>query len=458
MVAPARLAALSVVRAVSDVRGDLGDALRRAKETLGDERDRALAAEIALGTLRHRAALDYQVSQRVSRAMSRMDAEVVDILRVGAFQLLHLTRVPPAAIVTDAVAQTRSAGKSSAAGLVNAVLRRLARERDALTWPDRPVRVDTDADRRLLVEHLAVVHSHPAWLVERWIERYGLESTEAWLVFDNAPPALTLAVNLRRATRGEVQAQLSAEGVETTPTRDSPVGLIVDRGRALDTAAFRDGLVLVQDEASQIVATLAAADAAERVLDACAAPGGKTVALASQIGAAGVVVACDVRARRIRLLANTLRRARVSHTWPVHVASDGTWPFRTGTFDRVLVDAPCSGLGTVRRDPDIRWRRELGDLRRFAETQVALLNGLAPLVAPRGRMIYSTCSSEPEENEDVVSRFLGTHPEFSVRPLSTIEGLPSSVVAMATGHGFLRTFPYRDGLEAFFGVVMERGI
>lgn len=455
-IAPARGAALSVLRAVSDARGDLGEAIARARETLSDERDRALATEIALGTLRHRSALDYQIATRVSRPLAKMDAVVVDILRIAAFQLLHLARVPPAAIVNDAVAETRRAGKSSAAGLVNAVLRRLARERDALSWPPAPARTETVAEREQLVEHLAIVCSHPAWLVDRWLDRYGRDATERWLAFNNTPPALTLAVNLGRADRPTVLAALRADGVETAFTTHSPIGLAVVHGRALDVPAFLDGLCVVQDEASQIVPLLVEARPGQRVLDACAAPGGKTMALAAQAATNGAVVACDVRARRVRLLARTIARTRLRRTWPVHVAAEGAWPFRDAVFDRVLVDAPCSGLGTLRRDPDIRWRRAPADLPRLADAQLALLARLAPLVAAGGRLVYSTCSSEPEEDEDVVRRFLAGHPAFAVRPIDRVEDLPASVKAMSTEEGFLRTLPHRDGLEAFFGAVMER--
>jgi 16S rRNA (cytosine967-C5)-methyltransferase len=455
MIAPARAAALSVLRAVAAERGDLGGALTRAKQSLSHERDRALAAELAMGVLRHRAALDYQLSQRLSRPLARLDPEVRDILRLAAFQLLHLNRVPAAAIVNDAVAQTRRAGKSSAAALVNAVLRRLARERGSLSWPAAPMAIASRADYRALVEHLSIVHSHPDWLVSKWLERYGRETTEAWLAFDNVVPPLTLAVNTARATREVVEARLEADGVETNRTRVSPAGLTVRHGRALDTQAFHDGLFLVQDEASQIIPLLVDAQPGHRVLDACAAPGGKTVALAAQVGPRGLIVATDVRARRMGVLARTLDRARVQRAWPVQVSPAGPWPFPTGTFDRILVDAPCSGLGTLRRDPDIRWRREPVDLSSFADAQLALVAAVAPLVAPGGRLVYSTCSSEPEENEDVVGRFLVTHPRFRVRPLDTIEHLPAAVVEMSTPEGFLRTLPNRDGLEAFFGAALD---
>jgi 16S rRNA (cytosine967-C5)-methyltransferase len=455
MAAVAREAALAVVRAVGDGRADLGEALARAKARLTDERDRALAGEIASGVLRHRAAIDYQLAARLTRPIARLDPEVLDILRVSAFQLLHLTRVPAAAVVDDAVSLTRGLRKSSAGGLVNAVLRRLVRERHRLSWPVRPMSVETDADRVRMIEHLAITESHPAWLVARWIDRYGVDHAETWLKFDNRAPALTLVVPPTAGTRESVAAALAAEDVATERTRVAPFGLTVVRGHPLRTEVFRAGRCLVQDEASQLIALLVEARPGATVLDLCAAPGGKTVLLAAAAAPMGYVVASDVRPRRMRLLAATVRRCTASGVGLVQVARDGALPFRVAQFDGVLVDAPCSGLGTVRRDPDIKWRREPNDLALFADQQVDLLRRAAPLVGPGGRLVYSTCSSEPIENEKVVARFLARHPGFRVLPLDRLPTVPATVRALGTPDGYLRTLPFRDGLEAFFGAVLQ---
>jgi 16S rRNA (cytosine967-C5)-methyltransferase len=456
MTAPGRVAALTVIRALAGGHGDLGNLLARAKSSLPDPRDRALAGEIATGVLRHRAALDFQVAARLARSIERLDPEVLDVLRVGAFQLLHLTRVPAAAVVNDAVAEARRLGKSSAGGLVNAVLRRLARERDHLSWPPRPPRHETAAERAALVQHLAIVYSHPAWLVERWLDRYGLAAAEAWLAFNLATPALTVAVNTARATRESVRAALAAEGVETTLTPHSPVGLTVLSGRALDTETFRKGCCVVQDEASQLIPLLLDARPGERVFDVCAAPGGKTVMLAARTSPTGYVVASDVRPRRMRVLAGTITRLVDRGVGLVQIPRQGGLPFAWGAFDCVLVDAPCSGLGTVRRDPDIKWRRRASDLPAFAGQQVDLLARVAPMLRPGGRLVYSTCSSEPEENEGVIARFLEAYPQFRVRPIAGIDALPPSARAMSTPEGYLQTMPFRSGLEAFFGAVLIR--
>ena len=422
MIAPARLAAIDALRAIDERPIDLGDAIADARQRLQDERDRALLLELVTGTLRMRGALDYQIGLRSSRPIEKLDAAVLRVLRLAAFQLLYLSRLPASAVINDAVDLTRRAGKSSAAGMVNAVLRKLAREQHQLQWPD----------------DLAIVHSHPRWLVDRWVARHGREPAEQWLQFNNRAPALCLAVNRTVATRDEVARQLADAGVTTEPTTRAPDGLRVIDGHPLRLDAFTAGRFIVQDEASQLIATLVDIAPGARVLDLCASPGGKTVALSAAAGPSGSVVACDVRPHRVRLLNRTVARCRLANTHVVHVAPDGTLPFRSTSFDAVLIDAPCSGLGTVRRDPDIKWRRAEADLERFAGAQRHLLDRAATLVKQGGVVVYSTCSSEPEENEHVVDGFLQGGAPFRLERTH-------------------QTLPFRDGLEAFYGAVLRRG-
>lgn len=429
MIAPARRAAVDALIKIEKGDLDMGAAIAGVRATLHDERDRALLLELVTGTLRMRGALDYQLARRVSRPLPRLDAAVLGILRVSAFQLIYLSRLPASAVINDAVELTRRAGKSSAAGLANAVLRALSRDRESLTWPPAD-----DA-----VEHLAVVHSHPRWLVERWLERHGPDAAETWLKFNNEPPLMCLAVNRHLTSRDALIKELAEAGVTTRPTDRARYGLHVVDGRALNTAAFIEGRFLVQDEASQLIGELAAPVVGAAVLDLCASPGGKTLALSAAVESAGSIVACDVRPQRVRLLMRTLRRCRVPNARVVHIAAEGRLPFLDSCFDAVLIDAPCSGLGTVRRDPDIRWRRSPADLTRFAAAQQELLRRAAPLVRPGGTLTYSTCSSEPEENEDVVRTFLDTHTGFT----------------QVRSH---QTLPFIDGLEAFFGAVLHRAL
>jgi 16S rRNA (cytosine967-C5)-methyltransferase len=443
MPAPAREAAFRVLREISSGRGDLGDALSRARDPLPDQRDRALATDLAIGTLRWRNALDYQLQRRSAKPLAKLDGAVLDALRLGAYQLLYLARVPTSAAVNDSVDLVKRGGFRSAAGFANAVLRRLAREREALTWPPRDQ----------LTEHLATVHSHPEWLVERWLGRYGEAATETWLRFNNEQPDITLVANRLHGSREALVDRLAREGIDAVPTSIAPHGVVVRQGRPLASEAFRSGVCLVQDEASQIIPELAELAEGAYALDLCASPGGKTIGLAGQCGPSGVVVATDVRPRRVQLLADTIARCRVQTVRVLRIPTNGPLPFRDATFGCVLIDAPCSGLGTIRRDPDIRWRRDPSDLQRLADAQRDLLRRVAPLVAPGGRIVYSTCSSEPEENEHVVAAFLAETPAFSLRPLADT-GLPPSIKQMQTAHGHLRTTP-EFGLEAFFGAILQ---
>jgi len=269
-------------------------------------------------------------------------------------------------------------------------------------------------------------------------------------MFDNSPAALTLRANTLRTSREDLTAALARHGVATTPTRFAPHGLTVTNGNPLLTPLAGDGLFVVQDEASQLVAELTAVKAGEQVLDACASPGGKTTAMAAAMGDVGFIVATDLRGKRVDLLRRGIAAAGAICAQVVQANIAAALPFRTA-FDCVLLDAPCSGLGTLRRDPDIRWRRSEESLATLAATQLEMLTRVAEVVKPGGRILYSTCSGEPDENEDVVDRFLAGHPHFSRAELT-----PPDLARFQTPAGDFRTFPFRDQLEAFFASMLVK--
>jgi 16S rRNA (cytosine967-C5)-methyltransferase len=446
--APARTAAFHALRAVRADRDDLPTALSRSRERLSDERDRALAGEIVTGSLRWQRALEHLVEHFAKRRLSKMDVDVVVILQLSLYQLLHLDRVPAAAVVDDAVDLVRAARKPSATGFVNAVLRSVLRERHRLPLPPRPER---PGDRQEALEYLGVTHSHPDWLVARWLDRHGFDAVEKWVRFNNTAPGLTVRANRLRATRDGVRSALDRAGIESEPARWAPDGLVITSGNPLRTPL--DGSFFVQDEASQLVSAVVAARPGERVLDLCASPGGKSTAMLGDMNDTGVLVACDVRARRVALLRETIRTSGGQAARIARVAPTGMLPFAPA-FDRVLVDAPCSGLGTIRRDPDIRWRRAEADLPALAREQFVLLCRAARVVKPGGRLVYATCSSEPEENEQIVDAFLGAMPEFALVDLrGEGEALPTPTL---DARGMLRTLPFEHGLEAFFAAALVR--
>ena len=443
MIAPARIAAYETVLAVAAGRADLPAALAHARRNLRDDRDRALAGEIATGSLRWQGAFDHVIEQFARRAPARLDPEILAILRTGIFQLLHLDRVPAAAVVDDAVNLARKAGKKSAAGFVNALLRRVSRERAHLPLPETPP-----------LDLLSITLSHPRWLAARWLDRHGLDAAAGWARFNNSPAPLTLRVNTLKSRIDEMMSRLSDAGVTTERARFAPNALIVTAGNPLLTPLANSGAFVVQDETSQLVGEYVAALPGETILDACASPGGKTTQMAAAMEGRGTIVATDVRGRRVDLLARTVRQSGAANVRIVQADARAVPPFRQA-FDAILIDAPCSGVGTLRRDPDVRWRRSEADLADLASRQRDMLNSLASVVRQGGRIVYSTCSSEPEENEAVVEDFLGSHPEYR---REVPEGFQSdaALAGLLDADGALKTLPFRDGLEAFYAVRMVK--
>ena len=447
MIAPARVAAFDILGAVAAGRTDLPSAIARARARLDDDRDKSLAAEIATGVERWRGTLDFLIETAAARRIDRLDPEVTTILRLSLYQLLHLERVPAAAVVNDAVELARRAKKRSASGFVNGVLRSLSRKRSALPLPPRPA---VTGDRQGALDYLSITLSHPRWLAARWYDRYGFDDAERWLRFNNVQPRLTLRANGPKVTRQQLTDRLAEHDVQITPGRFVPDALIVESGQPL--RVMEDGWFVVQDEASQLVSLLVDATTGTRVLDCCASPGGKTTATAAAMADEGLIVACDVRPKRVELLKRTVSASGLRSVRIVQADALKPLPF-SAAFSRVLLDAPCSGLGTLRRDPDIRWRRREEDLPALALAQSQMLAHAAACVAPGGRLIYATCSSEPEENEQVVERFMASGEPFARVDARTIVTVPPEVV---DEQGYLRTLPHRHGLEAFFGAVLER--
>lgn len=449
MIAPARTAAFTALRDVNAGRADLPAALAAVRPGLPDERDRALATDLVTGTLRWQRQLDYLIEHFAKRPLGKLDFEVLQILRLGAYQLLHLDRVPAAAAVNDAVAMTRRARKTSAAGLVNAVLRAISRNAHRLPLPPRP----PDGDP---LSYLEVSLSHPAWLANRWLERYGFEATEAWEQFNNAAAPLTIRVNSLKIDRPALTQVLAGHGVTVAPARYAPHGLIVTSGNPLRTPLASTGQFVLQDEASQLVALLGAPEPGMKVLDTCASPGGKTTAMAAMAGDRAEIVATDVRSARVQLLRETVRASGAQNIRVLQADLEAGLPFAPA-FDIVFVDAPCSGLGTVRRDPDIRWRRIEADLAPLAGAQLNMIRHAADAVAPGGRLIYSTCSSEPEENDQVVANFLAANSAFAQVDLRVDKpAYFDALEPVLDDRGVLRTTPASHGLEAFYGAVLRR--
>ena len=384
MIAPARVAALRVLQAVDADRADLPAAIAQARTHLADERDRALLVELATGTLRWLGAIDHLIAHAAKRPVARLDPEVRDVLRLGIYQLLHLDRVPASAVVDDAVELTRKAGKSSAAGFVNAVLRGISRTRSGLPLPPKPA-LGADGvpgDREGALDYLSTTLSHPRWLVARWMDAHGFAATERWARFNNDPAPLTMRANTLRTTRAALQKALAAHGVECRPTAVAPDGLVVTAGNPLHTPLAESGLFVLQDEASQAVASLALAAPGERVLDTCASPGGKSVAMAAAVGPDGLVVAGDIRSRRIDLLRQTLTRAGAGRASVVQIDLGRPLPF-----------GPCSIASS--------WMRRARGSARFAASR-RYGGGVRPAIFLRSQRRSSACwAMQPRQSGPV---------------------------------------------------------
>lgn len=412
------------------------------------EADRALATTIVLGVLRHRARLDHALSGLLARPLDALPAAIRTVLRIGAYQVLDLERVPAAAAVFEAVALARRHGHAGTAGLVNAVLRRLAAE-------GAPPPPDASADP---VAHLAVVGSHPRWLVARWVARWGLEEARALLDANARPAPAALRVNTLRVTAAGLLGLLRARGLDAGP------GLVPEAVRVRGSLTgrlplYEQGLCAPQDEGAMLVAH-ALADAATpgaTVVDACAAPGGKSLHLAALMANAGRVLAADVHPGKVQALA---RRAAAFGATCVEVHQldareiGRRWP---GQADAVLVDAPCSGLGTVRRRPEIKWRIEAPMLEQSAVAQQQILRGAAGAVRPCGTLVYSVCSNEPEEGPEVIRAFLAAHRSFvpDALPAAFPRALGGQVVEGAET-GEVHLLPHRHDTDGFYIARLRR--
>jgi 16S rRNA (cytosine967-C5)-methyltransferase len=488
MIAPARRAATEVLVGVDAGRWDLPTALAQLHPSLADARDRALLTELTTGVMRWRLALDFAIHALTNRQPGDLDPEVRTTLRLGLYQLQHATRIPTSAVVNDAVEIVKRGPTRSASGMVNAVLRRVVRE-GSPRLPEPPRVPEQDPRwRAQALAYLAVTHSHPAWLVERWLDRFGYDATEAWVRYDNTPADVTIwpispGTGFRvpgsggdRRTGDRQPATGNGEPVSEpiterdardagnaghaadvpvagTATRYVPGGLVLASGRDA-LPIIKDGRAYAQDEASAAVGVVAGRVARGRVLDACASPGGKTLAMRPYLPAGARLFANDMRARRVALLVSTL--ARTAATGVPVVRSDARHLPFAGSLDTLLVDAPCSGLGTLRRDPDVRWRRTPGDLAALVAQQRALIEEGLRALATGGRLIYATCSSEPEENETLIAELLAARP--ALRRVDLREAaLPDSMAALLTDEGALRTWPHAHGLDAFYAAVVTVG-
>lgn len=412
-------------------------------------RDRALATELVYGTVRRLNTLDWALNQVARRPVAELDPWVRAVLRQGAYQLIYLDRVPPRAAVHEAVELARRRAGPGAARFVNGVLRGLQRLLP-LAYPDRS---------QDLTQHLTLVHSIPEWLVERWVAQLGESEAEALLAALNRSRGVSVRVNRLRADREQAQAALAALGVTAEPTRFSPDGLVLG-GVAAEASLgrlgpFNDGWITPQDEAAMLVAPIVDPAPGQFVIDVAAAPGGKTTHLAERMGDRGRVVAMDIHAHKLRLVEAACRRLGLTSVETVVADARTAGERYGGQADAVLVDAPCSGLGTLAHRPDARWQKRAADIADLARIQSELLAAAARAVRPGGTLVYSTCTTEPAENQGVIEAFLAVEPAFALQDLRP--WLPEALAGAATAcTGCLQLWPHRHGTDGFFIARLQR--
>lgn len=455
-ISPARTIAFDVLQRVETQGAYADEVLRAGLDSSVRTEDAGLATELTLGVLRWQRLLDFLVERHLTKTSRKLDVEVRIALRMGMYQLRFLQRVPARAAVHESVELVKRARKRSAAPMVNAVLRKAAAEKNqqAASGSNLASLLPTELPQE---ERLGILYSHPTWLVERWLRFLGEPRTRALLETNNRGPVLSCYV-LREQRRDDALMSLQKVGCAVEPGLLLRDAWTIHGGNPAASEAVQQGWVAIQDEASQAVAHLLAVENGHTVLDLCAAPGGKTLLLARAAGPQGRVIAADLHAHRVRAMLQRFKTAGVQNIEAV--ALDGTQPLPFGhQFDRILVDAPCSGTGTLARHPEIRWQLRAEDFADLHTRQLGLLKNALANLAPRGRLVYSTCSLEPEENELLVREVIRATPgKFHVvTPRDALLRVLREGVALESlirEDGFFQTSTSEHGTDGFFAAAI----
>ncbi|MCB8813998.1 16S rRNA (cytosine(967)-C(5))-methyltransferase RsmB [Desulfosporosinus shakirovi] len=409
---------------------------------LTDSRDRQFVTLLVNGTLKNRLTLDYALRRHLSKPMSSLPHEVRAILRIGAFQVLYVDKVPPAAAINESVELAKEFPKFT--GLVNVVLRKVMEKGWDIPWPD---------SKREPVRYLSVRYSHPEWMIQRWLKRWGIEETEALCKANNEPAQTWIRTNTLKISREGLSKRFSEEGITVELGQRVPESLkIQDFGALGQLGSFQEGLFTVQDESSQLVAHVLDPKPGQFVLDACSAPGGKSTHLAQLMQNEGEILAFDIHDHKLELIEQLARKLGITIIHPQLGDAQDLPGIRLGSQDRVLVDVPCSGLGVLRRRADLRWQKGEQGLMELPSLQFAILERAASCVKEGGILVYSTCTTEPEENFELVKKFRSVHPEFE--PVDLVDTLPYTLEdsrdIKQAGKGMLQILPHRHGMDGFF--------
>jgi 16S rRNA (cytosine967-C5)-methyltransferase len=411
--------------------------------------DRAFLTELTYGVIRWRGKLDWVIRSFSKIPFEKIELETLNILRLGLYQILFLSRTPASAAVNESVELAKGIRGKGGAGFVNAVLRSTIRQKDEIPYPE----IDEDPAR-----HLSVVQSHPLWLVRRWVKETGVEETLRVCMFNNRISSLTLRTNTLKIDRKDLIEKLKGKEFKPVPTTYSEEGIVLrDPPPTSELPFIKEGLYVIQDEASQLVTSILDPKPGERILDACAAPGGKTTHMAQKMDNRGEISALDVSKGKLDLIGEGCQRLGIKIVRTIKGNAAEPLPIPLGMeYDRLLADVPCSGFGTLRRNPDLKWRRGEEDIKRLSELQLSILSHLSVYLKKGGIFVYSTCTVFHEENDDVVEKFLEGHPEFELDQRDKF--LPEKIRPFVQSRYF-KTFPPRDEMDGFFvaRLIKQRG-
>jgi len=401
--------------------------------------DRAFLTELTYGVVRWRGKLDWMIRHFSNVSFEKIERDILNILRLGLYQIFLLTKIPSSAAVNESVELAKKIRGTGGGGFVNAILRSALREEE-IPYPD------VDKDPAL---HISVVQSHPLWFVRRWVKEAGVEETLKLCAFNNQIPPLALRTNTLKIDRENLIEKLRKKGLNPLACSFSEEGILLKDPPPISELPFlKEGLYAIQDEASQLVTSILDPRLGETILDACAAPGGKTTHIAQRMKNEGEIYALDLSREKLDLIKRGCLRLGVKIVRPAKADAALSLPIPKGVeFDGVLADVPCSGFGTLRRNPDLRWRRTEEDLGRLRELQSSILRNVSNYLKKGGVLVYSTCTVFREENEDVVEGFLDEHPEFRLGQMATV--LPETCHPFMD-RGYLKTYPPRAEMDGFF--------
>ncbi|MDK2821093.1 MAG: rRNA (cytosine967-C5)-methyltransferase [Clostridia bacterium] len=438
-----REAALQVIYQVTEQKAFASLALNEVLNSSKlESRDRNLATELAYSTIKAWNTIDWVLDLFVRGSIKKLPAWIRSILRLGASQLLYIERIPSRASIYETVELAKKYGHRGTVSLVNGVLRNIARNIDNLPYPD----VNRDP-----VGYLSLRYYHPRWLVSKWLEQFGLKETEELLRINNEPAPMVIRTNTLKISVPSLIKRLQEENVTVRPVRFAPEGMEVEGlGTVNESSSFQEGLFYIQDEGSQVVSHALKPEPGSVVIDASAAPGGKTTHIAQLMGNKGTILSCDVHENRLKLIDENCRRLGVNCVKTKMVDARQLGNFFPEIADYLLIDAPCSGLGVLRRRPDARWHKEETQIEELSSLQLEIMLGAKQVLKPGGVMVYSTCSIAPEENQEVINKFLDTAEDFFLDSLEDFLPVIPEDLKPSAKQGWVQLLPQCHGTDGFF--------